>query len=62
MSDIRLCYLHLNSLSINLLYSFSWQSLERHLMSPPEMPGQPLAKNILQVLHGGEVLQSMASG
>lgn len=26
-------------------------------MSPPEMPGQPLSKNILQVLLGGRVLK-----
>ncbi|XP_010003117.1 PREDICTED: eukaryotic translation initiation factor 4E transporter isoform X2 [Chaetura pelagica] len=30
----------------------SMKSLESHLMSPPEMPGQPLSKNILQELLG----------
>ncbi|XP_075372330.1 eukaryotic translation initiation factor 4E transporter isoform X6 [Mycteria americana] len=37
------------------------QSLESHLMSPPEMPGQPLAKNILQELLGPPITRPASS-
>ncbi|KAM4890608.1 eukaryotic translation initiation factor 4E transporter isoform 4-T4 [Sylvia borin] len=37
------------------------QSLESHLMSPPEMPGQPLSKNILQELLGPPITRPASS-
>ncbi|XP_067406153.1 eukaryotic translation initiation factor 4E transporter isoform X3 [Emydura macquarii macquarii] len=37
------------------------QSLESHLMSPPEIPGQPLPKNILQELLGPPVARPASS-
>ncbi|KAM9260021.1 eukaryotic translation initiation factor 4E transporter isoform 4-T4 [Cariama cristata] len=37
------------------------QSLESHLMSPPEMPGQPLSKNILQELLGPPITRPPSS-
>ncbi|XP_015733405.1 eukaryotic translation initiation factor 4E transporter isoform X4 [Coturnix japonica] len=37
------------------------QSLESHLMSPPEIPGQPLSKNILQELLGPPVTRPASS-
>ncbi|XP_043385198.1 eukaryotic translation initiation factor 4E transporter isoform X8 [Chelonia mydas] len=37
------------------------QSLESHLMSPPEIPGQPLPKNILQELLGPPIARPASS-
>ncbi|KAM6318128.1 eukaryotic translation initiation factor 4E transporter isoform 3-T3 [Podargus strigoides] len=37
------------------------QSLESHLMSPAEMPGQPLSKNILQELLGSPITRPASS-
>ncbi|NXF05695.1 4ET factor, partial [Smithornis capensis] len=37
------------------------QSLESHLMSPPEMSGQPLSKNILQELLGPPIARPASS-
>ncbi|XP_052545270.1 eukaryotic translation initiation factor 4E transporter isoform X4 [Tympanuchus pallidicinctus] len=37
------------------------QSLESHLMSPPEIPGQPLSKNILQELLGPPITRPASS-
>ncbi|XP_053938388.1 eukaryotic translation initiation factor 4E transporter isoform X4 [Cuculus canorus] len=37
------------------------QSLESHLMSPSEMPGQPLSKNILQELLGPPITRPASS-
>ncbi|XP_030913298.1 eukaryotic translation initiation factor 4E transporter isoform X4 [Geospiza fortis] len=37
------------------------QSLESHLMSPPEMSGQPLSKNILQELLGPPITRPASS-
>uniref|UniRef100_A0A8B9MK38 Eukaryotic translation initiation factor 4E nuclear import factor 1 n=1 Tax=Accipiter nisus TaxID=211598 RepID=A0A8B9MK38_9AVES len=37
------------------------QSLESHLLSPPEMPGQPLSKNILQELLGPPITRPASS-
>ncbi|NXY88677.1 4ET factor, partial [Alcedo cyanopectus] len=37
------------------------QSLESHLMSPPEIPGQPLSKNILQELLGPPISRPASS-
>ncbi|XP_068557422.1 eukaryotic translation initiation factor 4E transporter isoform X4 [Anas acuta] len=37
------------------------QSLDSHLMSPPEMPGQPLSKNILQELLGPPITRPASS-
>ncbi|XP_064889279.1 eukaryotic translation initiation factor 4E transporter isoform X5 [Columba livia] len=37
------------------------QSLESHLMSPPEMAGQPLSKNILQELLGPPITRPASS-
>ncbi|KAM8993392.1 eukaryotic translation initiation factor 4E transporter isoform 6-T6 [Ara ararauna] len=37
------------------------QSLESHLMSPPEVPGQPLSKNILQELLGPPITRPASS-
>ncbi|NXN19322.1 4ET factor, partial [Indicator maculatus] len=37
------------------------QSLESHLMSPPEMPSQPLSKNILQELLGPPITRPASS-
>ncbi|KFO94222.1 Eukaryotic translation initiation factor 4E transporter [Buceros rhinoceros silvestris] len=37
------------------------QSLESHLMSPPDMPGQPISKNILQELLGPPITRPASS-
>ncbi|XP_050779540.1 eukaryotic translation initiation factor 4E transporter isoform X4 [Gopherus flavomarginatus] len=37
------------------------QSLENHLLSPPEIPGQPLPKNILQELLGPPIARPASS-
>uniref|UniRef100_A0A8C4YFQ0 Eukaryotic translation initiation factor 4E nuclear import factor 1 n=1 Tax=Gopherus evgoodei TaxID=1825980 RepID=A0A8C4YFQ0_9SAUR len=43
------------------LPSQSKQSLENHLLSPPEIPGQPLPKNILQELLGPPIARPASS-
>ncbi|XP_074015480.1 eukaryotic translation initiation factor 4E transporter isoform X2 [Numenius arquata] len=47
--------------AFNKLVSSMKQSLESHLMSPPEMPGQPLSKNILQELLGPPITRPASS-
>uniref|UniRef100_A0A8C2TR83 Eukaryotic translation initiation factor 4E nuclear import factor 1 n=1 Tax=Coturnix japonica TaxID=93934 RepID=A0A8C2TR83_COTJA len=47
--------------AFNKLVSSMKQSLESHLMSPPEIPGQPLSKNILQELLGPPVTRPASS-
>uniref|UniRef100_A0A8B9I8H0 Eukaryotic translation initiation factor 4E nuclear import factor 1 n=1 Tax=Anser brachyrhynchus TaxID=132585 RepID=A0A8B9I8H0_9AVES len=47
--------------AFNKLVSSMKQSLDSHLMSPPEMPGQPLSKNILQELLGPPITRPASS-
>uniref|UniRef100_A0A8C3H099 Eukaryotic translation initiation factor 4E nuclear import factor 1 n=1 Tax=Corvus moneduloides TaxID=1196302 RepID=A0A8C3H099_CORMO len=47
--------------AFNKLVSSMKQSLESHLMSPPEMSGQPLSKNILQELLGPPITRPASS-
>ncbi|XP_009461984.1 PREDICTED: eukaryotic translation initiation factor 4E transporter isoform X2 [Nipponia nippon] len=47
--------------AFNKLVSSMKQSLESHLLSPPEMPGQPLSKNILQELLGPPITRPASS-
>ncbi|XP_010141624.1 PREDICTED: eukaryotic translation initiation factor 4E transporter isoform X2 [Buceros rhinoceros silvestris] len=47
--------------AFNKLVSSMKQSLESHLMSPPDMPGQPISKNILQELLGPPITRPASS-
>ncbi|XP_008940432.1 PREDICTED: eukaryotic translation initiation factor 4E transporter isoform X2 [Merops nubicus] len=47
--------------AFNKLVSSMKQSLESHLLSPPEIPGQPLSKNILQELLGPPITRPGSS-
>nr|XP_010301000.1 PREDICTED: eukaryotic translation initiation factor 4E transporter isoform X2 [Balearica regulorum gibbericeps] len=47
--------------AFNKLVSSMKQSLESHLMSPSDMPGQPLSKNILQELLGPPITRPASS-